>query len=122
MKNKYNFYSKIERCLVGKELSAFGKDGNGYWGMSEKIHKFGVEELNIEGGKDSILIDIIFNKHSATKYKRFEYIYTDETFIKDVRKHLKKIGIKPNDVDYTEQGMQGVKFVNIEINNVKNYL
>lgn len=43
-------------------------------------------------------------------------IYTDELFLKGVRRTLKDSGIKNfKDIDYTEQGMQGSEYVSLGV-------
>ena len=42
-------------------------------------------------------------------------IYTDEDFIAELRMFLDQHGLPGNDVDYSEQGMQGDDFVSFDI-------
>jgi hypothetical protein len=44
-------------------------------------------------------------------------IYLDNCFLDDVRKALKKYFINGNDIDYSEQGRQGITFVDFDIGN-----
>lgn len=41
-------------------------------------------------------------------------IYTDECFLKELRKFLKEHGLAGADVSYSEQGMQGDNFVSLD--------
>jgi hypothetical protein len=41
-------------------------------------------------------------------------IYTDSRFLKELRAFLKEHGLPGNDVDYSEQGMQGADYVSFD--------
>ena len=42
-------------------------------------------------------------------------IYTDKMFINELRSKLNEIGFAGNDVDYSEQGMQGDNYVSLDV-------
>ena len=43
-------------------------------------------------------------------------IYTDKLFIKELKDYLTFIGLKGDEVDYSEQGMQGDNYVSCDVN------
>ncbi len=42
-------------------------------------------------------------------------IYTDDKFLRDLHVQLRQLGLPPVDVDYSEQGMQGVDYVSLDV-------
>lgn len=42
-------------------------------------------------------------------------IYTDPAFLKDLRAFLREHGLPGNDVQYSEQGMQGDSYVSLDV-------
>jgi len=45
-------------------------------------------------------------------------IYTDKGFIDELRGYLELNGLNDKDVDYSEQGMQGIDYVSLDVGNV----
>lgn len=71
------------------------------WDNPKRAPKFG--ELRVYFTKNSWSI----HKHGL--------IYTDDLFIKGLRKALTKAGYKGHGVDYSEQGMQGRNYVSLDV-------
>lgn len=42
-------------------------------------------------------------------------IYTDDTFLKELKAELARLGLPVRGVDYSEQGMQGADYVSLDV-------
>lgn len=92
-------------------------DGSGIWsGCKRKIHIYKIE-INYLNRDDEYgeLIAYFYNKDWDVE--KHGLIYTDRHWIKDFRNGLRKIGFTKkayNDVEYSEQGMQGDNYVSMD--------
>lgn len=88
-------------------------DGQGYW--SEVPRKVTIHKIEI-GEEYSNEMCLYFTSKSWD-IEKHGLIYTDPKFIKQFRAWLVKNGVPKkiaNDIDYTEQGMQGDNYVSLE--------
>jgi hypothetical protein len=91
-------------------------DGGGLWSETAKkvsITKIEMETSDCEFGE----LQAFFSKKDWNTEKH-GLIYTDDQWIKDFRKGLIKMGFSKkaaDDVDYSEQGMQGNDYVSLDI-------
>jgi hypothetical protein len=88
-------------------------DGKGYWSSKQKKVKIVDVALGCDYTNE---LQLYFSKKSWN-IKEDGLIYTDEKFIKQFRKYLVSKGVPKkiaNDIDYTEQGMQGDDYVSLE--------
>lgn len=89
--------------------------GGGYWSDTHK--KVKIDEIGISyyNGDDYINIDANFS-NSQWNVDKYGLIYTDKGFLKTFRAALIKRGMPKkvaDDIDYTEQGMQGDNYVSL---------
>lgn len=85
-------------------------DGKGQWSKSKKKVKITKIKHGLWSGNEICLFFSNWNVENDG------LIYTDRTFIRQFRKYLVSKGMPKkvaNDIDYTEQGMQGNKYVSL---------
>jgi len=90
-------------------------DGKGLW--SNEKRKVKITDISLGCTKE---IQVYFSKKTWNPDKH-GLIYTDRAFINGLRKHLINSGMPKkiaNDIDYTEQGMQGDDYVSLEYGKV----
>jgi hypothetical protein len=93
----------------------FNTNGTGYWSpvaTAVEIVDMQLGYVNDEG--DFGELRVMFN----TKTWNVEHdglIYTDKQFISDLREFCNVQGLDGNDVDYSEQGMQGDNYVSCDV-------
>lgn len=90
-------------------------DGRGYWSRTKAavhVTKLALSYVNDEG--DFGELRVYFDRKTWDVNKN-GLIYTDNQFLKELRKFLNEIGLKGADVDYSEQGMQGDDYVSCDV-------
>jgi hypothetical protein len=114
-KSCYNTYinNAIEGNKMGKVV--FHTAGNGLWSGEERAvtvtdMKLGYVSDELDFGE----LCVYFNTKSwdVTKYG---LIYTDRQFLRELREFLDAQGLPGDDVDYSEQGMQGRNYVSLDV-------
>lgn len=90
-------------------------DGSGYWSdvaKEVKITHIDVPYVDDEGefGELHVYFDT-----KTWDCNDNGLIYTDRQFIKELRSLLTNMGLAGDDVDYSEQGMQGSNYVSLDI-------
>lgn len=111
----------LNKQLKGKKVNAFGPKGKGLWGVATDVKTFKIKNVTVNYVDDDLLqypkkkdifasIDIELDGYEE---KDNGLIYTDKVFINDIKKLFRdtKLGIS---VNYSEQGMQGDTFVNLD--------
>jgi hypothetical protein len=93
----------------------FNTDGKGYWSDVAKA----VEIVDMQIGycsdeKDFGELRVYFNK-ATWNIDVDGLIYTDKLFISNLREFANVQGLDGNDIDYSEQGMQGESFVSCDV-------
>jgi hypothetical protein len=84
-------------------------DGKGLW--SNEVKK----DIPIKIYFSEFHADAFFSLNDWDTYK-VGLIYTDKTFLNDVRNLLKNAGLKHyQDIDFSEQGLQGVNYVDFDL-------
>lgn len=48
-------------------------------------------------------------------YEKHGLIYTDPVWLEQLKIALRKLGFDTSDIDYSEQGMQGAKYVDLDV-------
>lgn len=110
--------------LKGKEVRAFGLEGQGIWGRAETMQLYVIEKIELTyADEDEDLEDIDTVVHGNINVflkgynaSQFGLIYTDRVFIQSLRDLI--VTVDPDDkieVDYSEQGMQSFAAVNLDI-------
>lgn len=90
-------------------------NGSGLWSYEERTVKINDLKIGYLTENFGELRAYFGNKNWDTE--KHGLIYTDRLFIKELRKNLEKIGFSKkaaNDVDYSEQGMQGDNYVSLD--------
>lgn len=103
--------SMISSLLVGKKVKAFGKDSKGYWGNSDSSEEYIITkvEVNYDVEENYGDVNIFLTDYYAGRYG---LIYTDKKFEEDIHKLIKDSGLR---LEYSEQGMQGGNYVNMDL-------
>lgn len=110
--------------LKGKMVDAFGPRGEGLWGEADEVQSFSINRVNVDYVDEDALADYPKTKEVFTSLDinlkgynqdKFGLIYTDKVFLKDIKNAFKSIGINPNKIGYSEQGMQGDTDVNLDV-------
>jgi hypothetical protein len=113
---------QLEAHLKGKKITAFGPAGKGLWGADDKVHTYTIGKIVGHFMKDSSSydrwgnIDLHLDGYTVGKNTGL-LIYTDKTFIKHLKELLKGAPVMKyiKDLSYSEQGMQGRNYVNLDI-------
>ena len=90
-------------------------NGKGYWSNKARavdVTKLSVPYVSDEG--DFGELRVYFTKDSWD-VDNDGLIYTDKQFMTELRTALTNAGFDGNDVDYSEQGMQGNTFVSLDV-------
>ncbi len=107
---------------IGRIVLAFGENSYGVGGKNKELVSYKIKHIrvtNIGDPYDCASINIFLEGYHADQYG---LIYTDKTFKNSVRILFSKIGINPEDIEYTEQTMQGQNFVSMRVCHIKNLL
>jgi hypothetical protein len=101
--------------MMVKFGAEFTTDGTGYWSEARKTVK--VTELRVPYINDEQDFGELRVYFDPTTWDVNEdgLIYTDRRFLKELREKLNDIGFPGDDVDYSEQGMQGEKYVSLDV-------
>lgn len=94
--------------------------GDGYW--SEVAKAVTVTNMTlgyVSDDKDFGELCVYFDKRSWD-VRKDGLIYTDSLFIGQLREFCNVQGLDGNDIDYSEQGMQGEDYVSLDVG--KNFL
>jgi len=88
-------------------------DGSGLW-TSKALHVY-VDFLDlIDYGSDYGELRVYFDTF-FWNVNEDGLLYTDPKFLSELREHLEDIGLDPESVDYSEQGMQGHDYVSFDV-------
>lgn len=116
-KSVKDFVKQLNDVLKGEEVTAFGKTGKGLWGQNDEPKTFKIDKVVLHYLDDENPVGTIDVFLQGYKAKNDGLIYTDKTFIKSFKDLLKEKGFfsKFKYVEYSEQGMQGTNFVNMDV-------
>ena len=101
--------------------ATFNTNGKGYWSTARKAVKttsIALPYVNDEQdfGEMRVYFDNSWQVYDPqTKEPKDGLIYTDPLFLKELRAKLTEIGFVGNDVEYSEQGMQGDNYVSFDV-------
>lgn len=123
--NKSTVQAEFARALVGKKLKAFGPNGKGLYGKNPKEIAYKVDKVvcNYYANDDKFAsIDVYLADYEArgrdrdgNKLEEGGLIYTDKVFIASLNKALKAAKVNYKYAGYSEYGMQGRDFVNLDV-------
>lgn len=89
--------------------------GDGYWSdvaKTVKIVGITVPYVNDEGDFGELRVHFDLTTWNVNSDG---LIYTDSQFLKELRSLLTNMGLAGDDVDYSEQGMQGNTYVSLDV-------
>jgi len=90
-------------------------DGCGYWTEVAKAVKIvGMDLAYISDCEKFGELRVYFDTKSWNVNKD-SLIYTDRQFEKELKAYLTSIGLVGKDVSYSEQGMQGLNYVSLDV-------
>lgn len=107
-----NFYNEPKHEAL-RFIRKVSTGGGGLWSDAEK--DVSVEELVlVEYSPNFGELRVYFNSEDWDVEDE-GLIYTDKKFLKELRYSLGLIGLVGEDVDYSEQGMQGDDYVSLDV-------
>jgi hypothetical protein len=91
--------------------------GNGLW--SKKVAAVRITELRVpenmmDDNREWGELRVVFNTEDWNCDKDGD-IYTDDLFEKELKEFLTSIGIDSSDIGYSEYGMQGNRYVSLDV-------
>lgn len=90
-------------------------NGCGYWSSVAKAVKIvGMDLPYIDDCKEFGELRVYFDP-TSWNVKKDSLIYTDRQFEKELKAYLTNIGLVSKDVSYSEQGMQGLNYVSLDV-------
>lgn len=90
-------------------------DGSGYWSDRQAVVKvLGMDVTYINDEQDFGELRVYFDTRTWN-VNTDGLIYTDRNFLSSLRQLLNDLGYAGQDVEYSEQGMQGDDFVSLDI-------
>ena len=95
--------------------TTFTTSGDGYWSSARKtVNTIGLEVPYINDERNFGELRVHFDPRSWD-INEDGLIYTDTRFLKELRAKLNDIGFPGDDIEYSEQGMQGDEFVSLDV-------
>lgn len=93
----------------------FNTDGKGYWSnVAKAVEVVDMQVSYCNEDKDFGELRVYFNTATWDTDKD-GLIYTDNLFASNLREFCNVQGLDGNDVDYSEQGMQGDDYVSLDV-------
>ncbi len=90
-------------------------NGKGLWSNQEALVRCIGAELAYENDEGDFGELRIYFDTASWNVKKQGLIYTDPQFLEELREHLTNSKLAGSDVDYSEQGMQGNKYVSLDV-------
>ena len=93
----------------------FNTSGDGYWSTVAKAVRIVDMRLGyVADDKEFGELRVYFDT-ATWDVEEDGLIYTDKLFLRELRSFLNAQGLAGDDVDYSEQGMQGEDFVSLDV-------
>lgn len=107
---------RIVPALVGKRLTAFGGK-RGLWGANAEPIEFEVSEAEViygdaESKHGFVSLNIRLKDYQAGQHG---LVYTDPVFLDSLKAVLAQAGMDGEALHYSEAGMQGDDYVNLDV-------
>ncbi len=94
--------------------TTFNTIGDGYWSeVSKPVRITDMQIGYINDERDFGELRVYFDK--TWDVRKDGLIYTDSLFLEELRSFLNTNGLAGDDVDYSEQGMQGDNYVSLDV-------
>ena len=98
-----------------KVNATLNTNGKGYWSRTATaVEVTGLQLAYTNDELDFGELRVRFNTNTWDTSKH-GLIYTDEQFMTELKELLTSMGFDASDVDYSEQGMQGNKYVSCDV-------
>ena len=98
-----------------KVNATLNTNGKGYWSRTATaVEVTGLQLAYTNDELDFGELRVRFNTNTWDTSKH-GLIYTDEQFMRELKALLTSLGFDASDVDYSEQGMQGDKYVSCDV-------
>jgi len=98
-----------------KVNQSISTDGSSLWSeVAREVKILGIDVPYINDEGDFGELHVIFDT-ATWDVAKDGLIYTDKQFLKELKDLLTNMGLPGDDVNYSEQGMQGTKFVSLDI-------
>ena len=98
-----------------KVNATLNTNGKGYWSRTATaVEVTGLQLAYTNDELDFGELRVRFNTNTWDTSKH-GLIYTDEQFMRELKELLTSLGFDASDVDYSEQGMQGNKYVSCDV-------
>ena len=98
-----------------KVNATLNTNGKGYWSRTAKpVAITGLQLAYTNDELDFGELRVYFNTNTWDTSKH-GLIYTDKQFMTELKELLTSLGFDASDVDYSEQGMQGDKYVSCDV-------
>ena len=98
-----------------KVNATLNTNGKGYWSRTATaVEVTGLQLAYTNDELDFGELRVRFNTNTWDTSKH-GLIYTDEQFMTELKELLTSLGFDASDVDYSEQGMQGNKYVSCDV-------
>lgn len=96
-------------------IAMLSTDGCGYWSeVAKDVKVIGYELAYTDDEGDFGELRVYFDIQSWN-VNTDGLIYTDRKFERDIRALFTQLGLAGNDIDYSEQGMQGNNYVSFDV-------
>jgi len=97
-----------------KFSAQFETAGDGYWSTKAKpVNVTHIDLSYVNDEQDFGELCVFFDK--SWNVDKDGLIYTDSQFLDMLRDKLTEVGFAGDDVDYSEQGMQGDNYVSLDV-------
>ena len=97
------------------EKVIFNTSGDGYWSdVAKPVEIVDMRLGYVSDEGDFGELCVYFNT-DTWDVEKDGLIYTDKLFLQQLRSFLNSYGLEGDDVDYSEQGMQGEDFVSLDV-------
>ena len=108
---------KAAKKVANRKPIVLKTSGKGLWSTEARevvVTDFDIGWVSDEDWDDEVYgeLRVLFDT-TSWKVNKHGLIYTDPCFLKELRALLRKMNLKGEDVDYTEQGMQGHNYVSL---------
>ena len=89
--------------------------GDGYWSNVQRSVKVTALEVPYINDEQSFGELRVYFDTATWNTQEHGLIYTDELFVKELRKFLTTLNLNGADVGYSEQGLQGDNYVSLDV-------
>lgn len=116
------FIQTLSKALKGQTIEAFGKNQKGLWDDCTTTHTFSIKNVKlygngyvyVDGDNVSTSLDIALKGYTSSFVDKHGLMYTDKRAEQAFKKLFHSLLGNQAKVSWSEQGMQGDDYVNID--------